>query len=214
MKEIVENFSPEDSAADLSILYETTGFQAESENFQFWENYKDFEELKLVREEVPEGALLLGEVVEEGAMVTREQVVARFAALVPPELHRVADRLELATFSFYNSSHRAAVSGLAHWLVELDFPAALSLLATLHGLAAPDLLLEVLTLTILGRRDCGLAMPDRAFIRPELYPVEWEEDKEEEGEVGNVHHHRQRRQLPQFVDWSDNGSGYFRENPR
>jgi len=164
--------------------------------------------------EVPEGALLLGEVVEEGAVVTREQVVARFAALVPPELHRVADRLELATFSFYNSSHRAAVSGLAHWLVELDFPAALSLLATLHGLASPDLLLEVLTLTILGRRDCGLAMPDRAFIRPELYPVEWEEDEEEEGEVGNVHHHRQRRQLPQFVDWSDNGSGYFRENPR
>ena len=54
MKTIVENFSPEDSAADLSILYETTGFQAESENFQFWENYKDFEELgqsKLVRED-------------------------------------------------------------------------------------------------------------------------------------------------------------------
>ena len=52
LKTIVQNFSPEDSAADLSILYETTGFQAESENFQFWENYKDFEELgqtKLVR---------------------------------------------------------------------------------------------------------------------------------------------------------------------
>ena len=54
LKTIVENFSPEDSAADLSILYETTGFQAESENFQFWENYKDFEELgqtKLVRQD-------------------------------------------------------------------------------------------------------------------------------------------------------------------
>ena len=60
LKEIVENFSPEDSAADLSILYETTGFQAENENFQFWENYKDFEELgegKLVREDKDEYAI-------------------------------------------------------------------------------------------------------------------------------------------------------------
>jgi len=36
LKEISEQFSPEDSAADLSILYEVTGFQAESDNFLFW----------------------------------------------------------------------------------------------------------------------------------------------------------------------------------
>ena len=54
LMEISEQFSPEDSAADLSILYETTGFQAESDNFQFWENYQDFEELgsvNLVRQD-------------------------------------------------------------------------------------------------------------------------------------------------------------------
>lgn len=45
MKEISDNFSPSESAADLSILYEVTGFKAESENFEFWENYRDFEEL-------------------------------------------------------------------------------------------------------------------------------------------------------------------------
>ena len=38
-------FSPEDSAADMSILYEVTGYQAESDNFQFWDNYGDFEDL-------------------------------------------------------------------------------------------------------------------------------------------------------------------------
>ena len=57
LKEISEQFSPEDSAADLSILYEVTGFQAESENFQFWQNYQDFDELggsKLVREDKDE----------------------------------------------------------------------------------------------------------------------------------------------------------------
>ena len=45
LKEISEQFCVEDSAADLSILYETTGFQAESDNFEYWENYQDFEEL-------------------------------------------------------------------------------------------------------------------------------------------------------------------------
>ena len=57
LQEISEQFSPEDSAADMSILYEVTGFQTESENFQFWENYRDFEELgegKLVREDKDE----------------------------------------------------------------------------------------------------------------------------------------------------------------
>ena len=44
LREIAEKFSVEDSAADLSILYEVTGYQAESQNFEFWENYQDFEE--------------------------------------------------------------------------------------------------------------------------------------------------------------------------
>ena len=55
--EISEQFSPEDSATDLSILYEVTGFQGLSDNFQFWENYQDFEELgsvNLVRQDKDE----------------------------------------------------------------------------------------------------------------------------------------------------------------
>ena len=51
----MEQFSPEDSDADMRILYEVTGFKAESDNFKFWENYGDFEELggsdNLVRED-------------------------------------------------------------------------------------------------------------------------------------------------------------------
>ena len=52
LQEIAERFSTEDDAADLSILYEITGYQAESQNFEFWSAYTDFEELgeaKLVR---------------------------------------------------------------------------------------------------------------------------------------------------------------------
>ena len=176
--------------------------------------------------EVPRGALLLGEVVEKGRLVTREQVVARFNALVPPELHRLAgNQSEVATFSFYNRRHRAAVRVLVDGLVELDFPTALSLLATIHGLAAPDLLLEVLTLVVLGRKDCGLTMPDRVYLRPELFfSLEEQEGEEEEEEGGaEVHHHRYKRQTVDNVDWTNRrnpynrpGSDprYYREDPR
>ena len=44
MKEIVKQFSPGENKADLSILYEVTGFQTEVEDYQFWENYADFDD--------------------------------------------------------------------------------------------------------------------------------------------------------------------------
>ena len=43
LSEISERFSLNDDAADLSILYEVTNFQAESNDFHFWDNYDDFE---------------------------------------------------------------------------------------------------------------------------------------------------------------------------
>ena len=52
LQDISDHLSPEDDAADLSILYEVTGFQGESQNFEFWSAYTDFEDLgeeKLVR---------------------------------------------------------------------------------------------------------------------------------------------------------------------
>ena len=47
----------------MSILYEVTGFQTSSDNLQFWENYRDFEELgegKLVRDDKNEYMILSG----------------------------------------------------------------------------------------------------------------------------------------------------------
>ena len=60
LREIAEQFSPEESGADASILYECTGFQAETDNLQFWANYQDFEELgdtKLTRRDKNEQVL-------------------------------------------------------------------------------------------------------------------------------------------------------------
>eukprot|EP00353_Schmidingerella_taraikaensis_P018972 CAMPEP_0185618574 /NCGR_PEP_ID=MMETSP0436-20130131/47477_1 /TAXON_ID=626734 ORGANISM="Favella taraikaensis, Strain Fe Narragansett Bay" /NCGR_SAMPLE_ID=MMETSP0436 /ASSEMBLY_ACC=CAM_ASM_000390 /LENGTH=57 /DNA_ID=CAMNT_0028257309 /DNA_START=502 /DNA_END=675 /DNA_ORIENTATION=- len=33
----------EDSAADMGILFECTGYQARTDSHSFWENYEDFE---------------------------------------------------------------------------------------------------------------------------------------------------------------------------
>ena len=40
--ELSDQFSPEDSVADLSILYEVTGFQANCDDFD-WGGYQDYE---------------------------------------------------------------------------------------------------------------------------------------------------------------------------
>ena len=44
LREISEQFCPEDNAADLGILFECTGFKASTESAFFWESYKDFAE--------------------------------------------------------------------------------------------------------------------------------------------------------------------------
>ena len=42
---ISDTFSPQDSAADLAILLEVTGFKGQCDNFSFWDEYDDFEDL-------------------------------------------------------------------------------------------------------------------------------------------------------------------------
>ena len=52
LTEIVQQFRSEDNDADLSILYEVTGFKADSNELNFWDNYQDFDDfanINLVR---------------------------------------------------------------------------------------------------------------------------------------------------------------------
>ena len=46
---LTDNFTLNDRA-DLSILYEVTGYQGESDDLQFWVNYQEIEGLDKVRE--------------------------------------------------------------------------------------------------------------------------------------------------------------------
>ena len=59
LREIAEQFSPDEHAADLGILFECTGFRSSTEDALFWDGYKDFaepgEEDKLVNEGKYEG---------------------------------------------------------------------------------------------------------------------------------------------------------------
>ena len=52
MREIRQEFRPNEDSTDMSILYEITGYQVENASETFWDQYKDFEELgqnKLVK---------------------------------------------------------------------------------------------------------------------------------------------------------------------
>ena len=74
--EISEQFSTEDNAADLSILYEVTGYMAESDNFQYWDNYADFEDLgdtKLTRDDKDEHLIATSRNKNKKAVVFEEE---------------------------------------------------------------------------------------------------------------------------------------------
>ena len=75
--EILERFCPDENAADMGILYEVTGFQAESQNFEYWDNYQDFEELgesKLVRQDKDEHLLAHSSRNDQRKKITFEEV--------------------------------------------------------------------------------------------------------------------------------------------
>ena len=42
---ICERFEPEESQADLGLLYEVTGYKGETEDDQFWEEFDDSHEI-------------------------------------------------------------------------------------------------------------------------------------------------------------------------
>ena len=58
---------------------------------------------------------------------------------------------------------------LVDWVLSLEFKPALSLLVKMKELASVDLFVEVLSLSVVGRPDCGLVMPDREATNPELF---------------------------------------------
>ena len=65
LREIEERFRPGEDEGDMGILFETTGFQVESDDtsWRFWEDYRDFEELgttNLVRADKNEELVDLG----------------------------------------------------------------------------------------------------------------------------------------------------------
>ena len=103
---------------------------------------------------------------KDGNILNNLELTQRFFSIVPPELRKTSPH---PLFSFYKSEHRHALTTLVDWVLSLEFPPALSLLVKMKELASTDLFVEVLTLAVVGRPDCGLVMPDREATNPELF---------------------------------------------
>jgi hypothetical protein len=126
-------------------------------------------------DDLPEGAIMLQDIFDPAQgnkTLTRNEVTRKFREIVPRELHKSTNPSDLKLFVFYSRAHRSALSLLVEWALRLDFSSSLSLLVTLQDLAAPDLYMELVMLTIMGRADCGLVLPLRESITPELYFTE------------------------------------------
>ena len=117
--------------------------------------------------QVPEGGLLLVDIIEsDGNVLNNSEFRQRFFRIVPPELRKTSP---YPLFSFFKSEHRHTLTTLVDWVLTLEFLPALSLLVKMKELASTDLFVEVLTLSVVGRPDCGLVMPDREATNPELF---------------------------------------------
>ena len=102
----------------------------------------------------------------DGTPLNNSELRQRFFSIVPPELRKTSPH---PLFSFYKVEHRRALTMLVDWVLSLEFKPALSLLVKMKELASVDLFVEVLSLSVVGRPDCGLVMPDREATNPELF---------------------------------------------
>ena len=102
----------------------------------------------------------------DGTFLNNSVLLRRFSNIVPEELRRTSTN---SLFSFYKSDHRHALTKLVDWVLNLDFLPAVTLLVKMKELANTDLFVELLTLAVMGRPDCGLVMPDREATNPELF---------------------------------------------
>jgi len=117
--------------------------------------------------QVPEGGLNLVDIIKsDGNLLSNSELSQQFSSIAPPELRRTSPE---PLFSFYNSKHRHVLTMLVDWVLSMEFLPALSLLVKMKELASTDLFVEVLTLSVVGRPDCGLVMPDREATNPELF---------------------------------------------
>ena len=114
-----------------------------------------------------EGGLFLVDIIKsDGNFLNNSELMQRFFRIVPPELRKTSP---YPLFSFFKSEHRHTLTTLVDWVLTLEFLPALSLLVKMKELASTDLFVEVLTLSVVGRPDCGLVMPDREATNPELF---------------------------------------------
>ena len=102
----------------------------------------------------------------DGNLLSDSELSQQFFSIAPPELRRTSTE---PLFSFYNAKHRHVLTMLVDWVLSMEFLPALSLLVKMKELASTDLFVEVLTLSVVGRPDCGLVMPDREATNPELF---------------------------------------------
>lgn len=49
IEQLCERFKPDESQADLGILYEVTGYKSEADDSKFWEDFEDTDEIKAIQ---------------------------------------------------------------------------------------------------------------------------------------------------------------------
>merc|ERR1719508_193882 len=109
----------------------------------------------------PQDACLLDQIIINGRVVLREEVMDKFNLLVPQDMY---DEM----FSWYKEEHSTVINSLVDWVLEQEsFGSSLSLLVTIKERLNKQMFVELVNMVVAGREDTGFVMPSIESYMPE-----------------------------------------------
>jgi len=149
----------------------------------------------------PQDACLLDQIIINGSVVLREEVMDKFNLLVPQGMNE-----EL--FSWYKEEHRAVINSLVDWVLEQEsFGSSLSLLVTIKERLNNRMFVELVNIVVAGRVDTGFVMPSmESYMPQDFFTHENALTQEAEETEKSNHGTRVRRQVSGRMEawWAEN----------
>merc|ERR1719466_142720 len=155
----------------------------------------------------PQDACLLDQIIINGRVVLREEVMYKFDLLVPQDMY---DEM----FSWYKEGHSTVINSLVDWVLEQEsFGSSLSLLVTIKERLNKQMFVELVNMVVAGREDTGFVMPSILSYMPEDFFTQDNAFTETDATENDNHGARVRRQAPVLNWWQQNQQMWRQPQP-
>merc|ERR1719508_291308 len=155
----------------------------------------------------PQDACLLDQIIINGRVVLREEVMYKFDLLVPQDMYN-------EMFSWYKEEHSTVINSLVDWVLEQEsFGSSLSLLVTIKERLNKQMFVELVNMVVAGMEDTGFVMPSIESYMPEDFFTQDTAFTETDATEDDNHGARVRRQAPVLNWWQQNQQMWRQPQP-